>query len=102
MGTRYSMLKTRRKSMSNGSNYERPAIYQICIKGKLDPIWSDWFDGFSISQMENETVLTGPVPDQAALHGMLSKINDLGLVIISLNEKPEMEPEKTTAKKTFL
>jgi hypothetical protein len=96
------MRKTRRKSMSNGSNYEKPTIYQICIKGKLDPIWSDWFDGFSISQMENKTVLTGPVSDQAALHGMLAKINDLGLVIISLNEESEIEPGKKKVKKTFL
>jgi hypothetical protein len=96
------MRKTRRKSMSNGSNYEKSAIYQICIKGKLDPIWSDWFDGFSISQMENKTVLTGPVSDQAALHGMLVKINDLGLVIISLNEKSEIEPGKKKVKRTFM
>lgn len=78
--------------MSNGSNYERSATYQIRIKGNLDLKWSDWFDGFSITCLETETILVGSVPDQAALHGILAKINDLGLAITSMKEIPVMEP----------
>jgi len=71
--------------MTNGRNYETPAAYQIHLKGNLDPKWSDWFDGFTITCQGNETLLTGLVPDQAALHGILAKINNLGMVLISVN-----------------
>ena len=60
-------------------------IYEIKIKGHLDPCWSAWFDGMSvIPQASGETLLTGPVRDQAALHGMLVKIRDMGLVLLSV------------------
>jgi hypothetical protein len=60
-------------------------IYRITIKGHLDSEWSDWFDGLTITQVDNgETVLTGPVVDQTALHGVLMKIRDLGLPLLSL------------------
>lgn len=55
-------------------------IYQIRIKGHLNCAWSDWFSGFAIQLTDNgETVLTGLVADQAALHGLLKKVRDLGL-----------------------
>ena len=72
--------------MSDGKEYDTPAIYQICVKGELDPSWSDWFDGFTIISSEDETELTGLVTDQAALHGILTKINDLGLALISVSQ----------------
>jgi hypothetical protein len=60
-------------------------IYQIIVKGHLDSTWSDWFDGLTIVLLENgETILSGPVVDQAALHGVLMKIRDLGLPLLSL------------------
>ena len=60
-------------------------IYRITIKGHLDSEWSDWFDGLTITLMENgETILTGPIVDQTALHGVLIKIRDLGLPLLSL------------------
>lgn len=60
-------------------------IYQIRIKGHLGPVWADWFDGLTILLEENgETLLTGSV-DQAALHGLLRKIRDLGMPLISVN-----------------
>lgn len=60
-------------------------IYRITIKGHLDSEWSDWFDGLTITLMENgETILTGPIVDQSALHGVLIKIRDLGLPLLSL------------------
>ena len=57
----------------------------------LDPKWSDWFGGFTITCEEGETVLTGQVPDQAALHGILSKINSLGLALISVSQLPNLK-----------
>ena len=55
------------------------------IKGHLDSEWSDWFDGLTITMVDNgETILTGPIVDQTALHGVLIKIRDLGLPLLSL------------------
>ncbi len=57
--------------------------YEIRIKGYLSPDWSNWLDGLSVTPQENdETLLTGSMPDQAALHGVLAKIRDLNLVLI--------------------
>jgi hypothetical protein len=56
------------------------AIYQIRVRGQLDQSRSEWFDGLAITLVENgETILSGTVRDQAALHGLLGKIRDLGL-----------------------
>jgi len=69
--------------MNNGRIFDKPCIYQILINGNLDPQWSDWFDGFTITPIENNrTVLIGPVADQAALHGLLNKLRDLGLPLL--------------------
>ncbi len=69
--------------MTDGRNLNKPAIYQIRVKANLDLKWSDWFDGFTITSLGNsETSLTGLVADQAALHGLLGKIRDLGLPIL--------------------
>ena len=67
------------------SEHVRQEVYQIVVKGHLDSEWSDWFDGLSITLAENgETILSGPVVDQTALHGILIKIRDLGLPLLSL------------------
>ena len=79
--------------MSNGRNYDNPVTYLIRIQGLLDSSWSDWFDGFTISVQGNETVLEGVVPDQSALHGILAKINDLGLSLISVTKLARVEEE---------
>ena len=63
---------------------EGPAIYHIQVYGQLDQKWGDWFDGFTITPINGETLLTGLILDQAALHGILAKIRDLGLSIISV------------------
>jgi hypothetical protein len=61
-------------------------IYQIRIKGHLGPQWMDWFDGLAITLEENgDTLITGPVIDQAALHGILKKVRDLGMPLLSVN-----------------
>jgi len=68
--------------------------YRITIKGHLDREWSDWFDGLTITLGDNgETILTGPLIDQSALHGLLIKIRDLGLPLLSLT-RIEMGREK--------
>jgi hypothetical protein len=65
---------------------DQPAIYQIILQGHLSRQWSDWFEGFTITLDERgQTILVGPVPDQPALHGLLKKIRDLGIPLISLN-----------------
>jgi len=61
-------------------------IYQIRIRGQLDAGWTDWFEGMTISQEDNGfALLTGPVIDQSALHGLLKKIRDLGMPLLSVN-----------------
>ena len=72
--------------MNDSKKYDESTVYQIRVKGTLDPSWSDWFDGFTITTAEDETELTGLVADQAALHGILTKLNDLGLAIVSMTQ----------------
>ncbi|MHC1781213.1 MAG: hypothetical protein AB9891_00385 [Anaerolineaceae bacterium] len=65
---------------------DKPNIYQIRIKGQLSPDWEDWFDGLTITiEEDGNTLLTGLVADQAALHGLFKKLRDLALPLISVN-----------------
>jgi hypothetical protein len=60
--------------------------YQIKVKGQLDPRWSEWFDGLTLShEPDGSTVLSGPVVDQAALYGILLKLHDLNLPLLSVS-----------------
>ena len=64
----------------------QPIAYQIKIEGHLDVQWTDWFSGLTITLEENgDTLFTGPVVDQAALFGLLKKVRDLGMPLVSLN-----------------
>ena len=64
---------------------EQVMVYQIRVQGHLAPQWTGWFEDLTITLEENgETLLTGPVVDQAALHGLLKKVRDLGLPLLSL------------------
>jgi hypothetical protein len=64
----------------------QPKVYQIRIKGHLSPEWTDWFEGMTITlEPDGETLLTGPVVDQTALHGLLRKVRDLGMPLLSVN-----------------
>ena len=77
------------KQLDPETDPEQPSVYQIRIKGQLGREWADWFDGLTITPEENgDTLLTGPVIDQAALHGLLKKVRDLGLPLVSVNPDP--------------
>jgi hypothetical protein len=80
----------RDRVMSNEINVEidpsHPLVYQIRIKGHLGREWTDWFGGLTITLEDNgETLLTGPVVDQAALHGLLRKVRDVGMPLLAVN-----------------
>ena len=61
-------------------------VYQIRVKSHLGSDWTDWFEGLTITLEEDgDTLLTGPVVDQAALHGLLKKVRDLGIFLVSIN-----------------
>jgi hypothetical protein len=64
---------------------QQPVRYEILIRGQLDPSWSHWFEGLDVTPLDNgETLIAGPIPDQAALRGILAKVFDLGLSILSV------------------
>jgi hypothetical protein len=65
--------------------------YEIRLKGHLEARWEQWFDGLTITLEENgNTLLSGPLADQASLHGILKKVRDLGLILLSVNS---VEPD---------
>ncbi len=76
-----------------GANHPRrlhgEAVYQIHVQGCLDDHWTGWFEGMDLTRNEaqNTTTLTGTLPDQAALHGILARIRDLGLPLVSLERR---------------
>lgn len=75
--------------MSNKLNFKtdptEPIIYQIRVKGHLRADWTDWFDSLTITLEKNgDTLLTGPVVDQAALYGLLKKVRDLGMPLLAV------------------
>ncbi len=78
------MERRLRKVRGMANEFDRPTIYQIRIEGHLGARWANWFGGMTITPEEGgETLLTGPVADQAALHGLLRKVRDLGMPLIS-------------------
>lgn len=70
----------------NSKNPDEPLVYQIKIKGHLGRQWTDWFEGMTITlEDDSHTLLTGSVVDQSALHGLLRKVRNLGMPLISVN-----------------
>ncbi|MFC2030094.1 hypothetical protein ACFLWA_05130 [Chloroflexota bacterium] len=79
--------------MTDGREFDQQGVYHIGVKARLDPKWSDWFDGLAITpQAGDETLLAGPVADQAALHGLLAKIRDLGLPLLFIKRVEDDSP----------
>jgi len=73
---------------------DQPVVYQIRIKGHLSPQWMGWFEGLTITLEEDgDTLLRGTVVDQAALHGLLRKVRDLGMPLLSVNSVGLNHPE---------
>ena len=73
--------------MSSDTGQDQPTTYQVRIKGHLGPEWADWFGGLAITLENNgDTLLTGLVVDQAALHGVLRRVRDLGMPLVSVRQ----------------
>ena len=78
-----SVMSGKRNSQIDTS---QPRVYQIRIEGHLGLLWTDWFEGLTLKLEDNgDTLLTGPVVDQAGLHGLLKKVRDLGMHLVSVH-----------------
>jgi hypothetical protein len=78
-------LPTGESRIARATKERQTSVYEIRVKGHLDPRWSEWFDGFRITNEPNgEALLSGHIADQAALHGVLAKVRDLNLQLISV------------------
>jgi hypothetical protein len=85
-------------SVAESSDTQR---YEIRVKGLLGPGWAAWFDGLSLTNEDGGiTVLRGPVVDQAALHGLLQKLRDVGIPLVSLTQLPPVAPGEHQALRT--
>ena len=71
--------------MNVQNDIDAPTTFQIRLQGVLDPKWTNWFEGFTIEEVEGDTLVTGSFIDQAALRGVLNKLWDLNLNLISIN-----------------
>ena len=81
------------KQPTSGDDREG-GVYEIRLKGHLDNRWAEWFEGLTLTRADNgETRLTGPVADQAALHGLLRKVRDLGLPLIAVSQVGPEQPD---------
>jgi hypothetical protein len=86
------------KTHTSTEDHDEPGLYEIRIKGHLEDRWADWFEGMTITLEEDgDTLLSGPVADQAALHGLLKRVRDLGLPLLSVNS---VDPDAEEVRKT--
>lgn len=85
--------------MSRNDDQTKPGVYEIRVRGELDDRWAEWFDGLDITlNGDGTTVVVGDFQDQAAIHGVLERVRDLGLSLISVTTTPPSqtdEEEKT-------
>lgn len=83
----------RSRVLNTVSGQEAPIAYTLRVAGRLDARWADWFDGFTLADdPDGTTTITGAVTDQAQLHGLLARIRDLGLTLVSLGAGPPSDP----------
>jgi hypothetical protein len=81
------------------ADFNQPMVYQIRLKGHLGHQWTEWFEGLAITLEDNgDTLLTGTVIDQAALHGLLRKVRDLGMMLIAVNRAAGSEADSPESK----
>jgi len=84
-----------RDSMIETARQDPTSVYRIIVRGHVGPTWEDWFDGFTIAaQKDGNTHLTGEVPDQAALFGLLRKVQNLGLPLVSVKQATKEEGDE--------
>lgn len=83
-----------RNTASPTDRYDEPNLYEIRIQGHLDDRWAEWFDGLSFTyESDGTTILLGPIADQAALHGVLRKVRNLALTLVSVIRVDREQPE---------
>ena len=85
--------------MTNQRKYQDAKKYRIKLRGCLDPKWSDWFEQMAIATDGGDTILSGPVADQAALHGLLIRIRDLNLTLLSIER---IEPKRAMYRESHI
>ena len=79
--------------------HDESGLYEIRLKGHLNDRWADWFEGLTITVEEDgDTLLTGPVIDQAALHGLLKKVRDLGMPLVSVSPLEHGQADQSDVK----
>jgi hypothetical protein len=83
-------------SDTSTGNHNGAGWYEIRLKGHLDSRWAAWFDGLSLTHDSGGTVISGPVLDQAALHGLLQKVRDVGIPLVSVAQVDPDEPDVST------
>ena len=84
-------------STSSTGHSDKAGWYEIRLQGHLDPRWATWFDGMTLTPVpDGTTVLTGPLADQAALHGLLAKVRDLAVPLLSVRQLEAERPDQAS------
>jgi hypothetical protein len=83
----------------SAGDHHNPGRYEVRVKGHLDSRWAAWFDGLTLThESDGTTLINGPVADQAALHGLLQKVRDVGLPLLSVTQVEPDQPDSPATK----